>query len=272
MSHAIFVDGKPVAAVSARDRGLQFGDGLFETMAVVQGRIRLLSRHLQRLCEGARILGIEPPATGELNDELTGMARNLRDGVLKLVLTRGSGGRGYAPPQDARPRRIVYASPWPALPAALTLRVCSTRLAIGGSLAGIKHLNRLEQVLARIEWQEDENADDGLMLDANDNVIETTRANLFIIDRERLVTPSLAGSGVAGVMRSFVMELAAERGIVTEERKLRLEQIHAADEIFATNALAGITPVVQLEHTSWRIGPVTTRLREGLDLALQAGA
>ena len=272
MSHAIFVDGNPVAAVSARDRGLQFGDGVFESMAVVQGRIRLLTRHLQRLHDGARVLRIEPPDTFALRDELAGIASDLRDGVLKLVLTRGSGGRGYAPPPHARPRRIVYASPWPSLPAALTLRVCSTRLAIGGSLAGIKHLNRLEQVVARTEWLEDENADDGLMLDANDNVIETTRANLFIVERGRLSTPSLVGCGVAGVMRACVMELAAQQGMAAAECELRLERIHAADEVFATNALAGIAPVVQLGRTSWGRGAVTAGLREQLDLALRAGA
>ncbi len=272
MSRPVLIDGRRVAAVSARDRGLQFGDGVFETMAVVDGRIRLLSRHLERLHHGARLLAIDLPGMRALRDELAGVAGDWGHGVIKLVVTRGSGSRGYAPTPHARPRRIVYAGAWPSLPSALSLRVCSTRLAIGGSLAGVKHLNRLEQVMVRLEWQTDDDTHDGLMLDANDNVVETTNANLFIVDDGRLITPPLTECGVAGVMRSFVMELAAQQGIETLQGKLRLEQVHAADEVFATNALAGITPVARLEATVWRDTRVTALLRERLDAAFQAGA
>lgn len=272
MKPPIYVDGRPVSAVSARDRGLQFGDGVFETIAVRDGRLRLAERHFARLHAGLERLAIRFDQGEALRDELETLARRTVEGVLKVIVTRGSGTRGYGAPAHARARRIVYLSPWPQLPPMLRLVVCGTRLASGGSLAGIKHLNRLEQVLARLEVDAQPAADDGLMLDAEGHVIETTNANVFIVNERRIRTSSLARCGVAGVMRAAVMDRLRATGVECEETDLTLDHLHTADEVFVTNSLGVITPVVALENTTWPVGTQTRALRADLHAWLASEA
>lgn len=273
MMPSVHVDGRPVAAVSARDRGLQFGDGLFETMAVVDGRIRLMSRHMKRLRTGLHRLQITFTLWDELYLELATLAAQCGHGVLKLIVTRGNSDRGYAAAAHARPRRIVYLGPWPVLADRVRLHVCETRLGSGGALAGIKHLNRLEQVLGRLEVDAVSGCDDGLMLDAEDRVIETTRANLFIVSGNRVVTPSLQRAGVAGVMRALLLELLDDAGQPATVSTMSLQQVMAADEVFTTNSLAVVTPVASLHQRDWpHPGPVTQQLSAHLQQWLQADA
>lgn len=257
--------------LSARDRGLQFGDGLFETCAIRNGHVRLLERHLRRLNDGLARLAIDFRDTDALRQELESLAQKTGEGVLKVIVTRGSSARGYAVPAHARARRIVYLSPLPRTPATLRLGLCRTRLASGGSLAGLKHLNRLEQVLARIEVDAREDIDDGLMLDPEARVIETTNANLFVISDGKLKTPSLARCGVAGVMRAVLLERLRESGAECEEVDITVAELQRADEVFVTNSLIGITPVLALEDRSWGPGAMTrtlqTELQRWLDVA-----
>ncbi|MDQ2069257.1 aminodeoxychorismate lyase [Natronospira bacteriovora] len=255
-----WVDGRPEPA--SADRGLQFGDGLFETMAVLDGQIRFLDRHLSRLARGCRVLGIHQPAP--LQEDLLKLASGCTRAVIKLVVTAGVGGRGYSRPVTLAPRVHMARFPWPeGLPDALRIRVCEQRLSRQPALAGIKHCNRLEQVLARREL-EGEDCEEGLLQDTADNVIEGVAANIFVVSDGRLRTPALDQAGVAGIMREWVLERSEAIGVPASESVLRLTDVMAADEVFMSNSLIGICPVLSLlgqEMTrSWSCGPVTQKL------------
>lgn len=266
----ILVNGQAQDHIAVADRGLHYGDGLFETIAVNSGRPRLWERHWRRLSTGCRRLGIVQPDPEMLWDEARRVCTDVDQGVLKIILTRGAGGRGYRPMQTGQATRIMATYPWPAYPEAnwrqgVAVRVCTTRLGRNPALAGMKHLNRLEQVLARSEWQ-DPHIAEGLMLDDDGHVIAGTLSNLFIVTAQGLVTPVLAACGVAGIMRSVILDLAAELDIAWQEAPLRLEDLHRADEVFLTNALIGIWPVRRIEQWDYSVGSLT----ELLDGRLQA--
>jgi 4-amino-4-deoxychorismate lyase len=170
--------------------------------------------------------------------------------VLKVVLTRGIGGRGYRPPESPRPTRILSLHPRPDYPAAWSERgvavtFCRTRLGENPILAGLKHLNRLEQVLARSEWRDPRIAE-GLMQDGKGRVIGGTMSNLFLVSEGRLVTPRLDSCGVAGTVRALVLRIAGDYGIEAVEADVRRAEVAAADGLFLTNALIGIWPVRRL--------------------------
>ena len=260
----ILVNGQAQEHIAVADRGLHYGDGLFETIAVNGGQPRLWERHWRRLSTACRRLGIPEPDPAMLGDEVRRICAGVEQGVLKIILTRGEGGRGYRPPQTGRATRIMATYPWPAYPEAywqqgVAVRVCATRLGRNPALAGMKHLNRLEQVLARNEWQ-DPHIAEGLMLDDNDHVIAGTMSNLFIVTAHGLVTPVLAACGVTGVMRSVILDLAAELDIAWEVAPLRLEDLDRADEVFLTNALIGIWPVRRIEQRDYSVGALTELL------------
>lgn len=240
----ILVDGIAADTIAATDRGLNYGDGLFETMRVHDGRICLLARHLQRLRTGCERIALPYPGDATVQADLAAaVAGSGGTGVVRLALTRGDGGRGYAPPPAPRVRRIVslHALPEPG-PAGLSVGVCRTRLGRSIALGGLKHLGRLEQVLAAREvatagW------DEGLMLDQDDLVIEATRHNLFFVRDGGVWTPRLDGSGVAGVMRGLVLEALDALGLAGGEAQLRYHELHEIDEMFLCNAVAGLRPV-----------------------------
>lgn len=259
-----WVDGRPATELPLGDRGLAYGDGLFETIAVRRGRAVLLPRHLARLAEGLRRLAIDLDLVA-LEAELRAFFAELGEGVAKLLVTRGDGLRGYAPPQPARPRRILLGSPLPSYPAAnaeqgVRLFPCRTRLAEQPLLAGLKHLNRLEQVLARGEWQDPAFAE-GLMRDQSGRVIEGVFSNLFLVRDGVLLTAELSRCGVAGVMRAEVLEQAARLGIPCEIRDIGFDELLAVDELFLCNSLYGIWPVRELAASVWPAGPLTRKLQ-----------
>jgi len=259
-----WVDGQPADGLSLKDRGLAYGDGLFETIAVRNGQPILLERHLARLAEGCARLAIT--ADIELiGDELLRYAAAMGEGVLKLILTRGDGQRGYAPDPAAPCRRILQGNPPAAYPAAhaehgIRLFPCNTRLSRQPLLAGLKHLNRLEQVLARAEWQDSEHAE-GLMLDRTGRVIEGVFSNLFIVRDGVLMTPDLQRCGVAGVMRAEILFQAESLAIPSQITDIRLEQLQWADEVFVCNSVYGVWPVRAYAALSWPVGPLTRKLQ-----------
>jgi 4-amino-4-deoxychorismate lyase len=268
-----WIDGRAGSSVDASDRGLQYGDGLFETMLVRRRRIRLLDYHLERLMHGCRRLGIEAPGAVTLRREAVAHARQRSEGVLKLIVTRGSGARGYRPSGQERSRRVfsldglrpsVAASGEP-----VRVRVCANRVGINPGLAGLKTLNRLESVLARAEWN-DERVWEGLMRDLDGNVVSGTMSNVFLRRGSTLMTPALDRCGVAGVMRRWVLEQSARLRLRVWQGRMPLEAIRDAEEMFMTNAVAGIVSVGRVEHGRARIrlaGRETAeRLRAWLEL------
>ncbi len=256
----LWLDGAPLAADARPDRGLEFGDGLFETIAVVDGRARLLERHLARLAYGCARLGIAAPAPQPLRAELEAAARTPGTGVLKLIVTRGAGGTGYAADTALAPRRWLAA--WPPRPrpaaaanAGVVLRELAVRLAEQPLLAGLKHLNRLEQVLARRELAGGAPAGEGLMLDVQGRPVCGTMSNVFAVFDHRLVTPSLERCGVAGVMRAALIDAWRAAGVAVEVRDLARGELDAASELFVSNALIGVWPVAALGGRRFAPGP-----------------
>lgn len=253
-----WVNGIPDAAVSPLDRGLQYGDGLFETMAVRRGRIALLERHLARLACGCERLGIGGVDAGELHGELQRAAQEPEVGVIKLIVTRGAQARGYRPSPHIHPNRIITTSAVPEYPAdwasaGVQLRICTTRLAEQPRLAGLKHLNRLEQVLARQEWS-DRVPQEGLVLDMAGRVVGATMCNVFARIAGEWVTPNVERCGVAGVMRQAVLSLIDSLGLRCRQDNLPLGELLQAQEIFLTNALIGIWPVARIEDHDYPVG------------------
>lgn len=259
-SFRVLVDGVEGGALSPLDRGLTYGDGLFETIRFVQGRAPLWGRHMRRLSESCGRLRLPVPDQALLAQEATELARGMPDAVVRIVITRGVGERGYVLPTAPRLSRIVaaFAVPVPHAGAyrdGVRLRLCRLRLAEQPALAGMKHLNRLEQVLARAEWDDPAIAD-GVLLDASGRVVSSTMANLFAVIGDRLVTPSLDRCGVAGVGRA---EVLAARDV--EIRDLALDELFRASELFLSSSVRGILPVQALADTVYVPGPVTRALQ-----------
>ena len=267
----ILINGEPQDLISATDRGLHYGDGVFETLAIENGKPQFWSAHMERLLEGCSRLGFPQPDVALLEAETARVCDDSERAVVKIIITRGSGGRGYRPPASPELQRLIMSFPWPeySVPEkGITLRLCQTPLACNPMLAGIKHLNRLEQVLARSEW-DDESIHEGLMLDPEGYVIEGTMSNLFAVRNGVLLTPDLGQCGVAGVMRRQVLSLAQNLGIPCEFTSLRVDDLMGMSELFVTNSLIGIWPVARLDETEYGEAPLTAQLKSALKLAME---
>lgn len=264
----ILVDGDARGVVPADDRGLGYGDGAFETLRVARGTAPWLARHHARLAETCAALGFAAPDATTLAGEVAHVAAGVERAVVKVIVTRGSGGRGYAPPPAARPRRIVAAHPWPEHPAerwshGIRVRTCRTRLARESPLPGAKHLGRLAQVLARAEW-DDPTIAEGLMLDGAGGVVECTASNLFAVLDGALVTPPIEGAGVAGVARGWILDHAATLGGAAQVRRLAPADLARATELFVCNSIVGAWPVRELDGRTYQVGPRSARIRDAL--------
>ena len=267
MTPAMLINGLPSQQIAADDRGFQYGDGLFETALLVNGRVRFIDDHCQRLFSGCTRLGIAPPDRATLLREIAQVTANVDRGVLKIIVTRGAGGRGYRPSSVMSSNRVVALHPFnPAPRGALRLRWCDIRLGRNARLAGIKHLNRLEQVLAQSEWREGE-IDEGLMLDTEGEVVCATSANVFAVREGALVTPDLRFCGVQGVMRAQVIKAAAKLKLALSEEPLWPHDLEMASEVFITNAVRGIRSVASLDSLRWSETDVATRLATALALS-----
>ncbi len=265
------IDGQPADCLPLGDRALHYGDGLFETIAVFYGEPRHWERHLRRLYLGCERLNIPAPSAPVLRAEVDACAlASTPKAVLKLIITRGSGGRGYRPPERAEPRLIVSTHPWPDYPAHYTtsgvrVRFCRTPLSVQPHLAGLKHLNRLDQVLARSEWDDPEVAE-GLMVDTEGHLISGTQSNLFWAVGGRLYTPSLGRSGIAGTLREALIEAASHLGIPCRMGEFRPKALHQAEELLLTNGIIGIWPIQGIDGVGefHAPGPITRRLSEAV--------
>lgn len=265
------VNGAFTETLNVADRGLQFGDGLFETMLLQRGQAQLLDLHLERLLEGARRLHIDLSRERVEQD----LQRYLRDcastdsAVLKVIVTRGESSRGYRPPLNAQTTLILRLYDHRSLSnkqrtTGVALRTCQMRLARNPAMAGIKHLNRLEQVLARAEWN-DPDIFEGLMLDSNEHIVAGTMSNVFLSKDAVLSTPSLKLCGINGVIRRYIIEsLAPQLGIPVTQKTLRNDDLAQADEVFICNSLIHIAPVSACDQLRFRVGSVTTALQSAL--------
>jgi len=250
----MLINGIESTTIAANDRGLAYGDGLFSTIKVEQGIVQLWDYHLQRLQLGAKKLFFPEVDWLLLSEELHSFAMGVREqqfAVIKVVLTRGSGGRGYSIQGCTSPQRILSMHPYPAFYQqwqrdGLKVIQCRQKLAINTQLAGLKTLNRLEQVLIKHEL-EAHHALEGIVCDNDGHVIEACSANVFINVKNQWVTPKLDGCGVAGVKRRQIMELSAKAGQPIREMKITINDLLNAQAVCLSNALIGIVPVIQYQ-------------------------
>ena len=269
---AVWINGRRAQSLSALDRGLHYGDGLFETLACVKGRPRFLALHMERLALGCARLKLPAPGAEQLAAGIGRAAAQADRSIVKLLLTRGTAvRRGYAAGGE-QGSWLVIRYPWPEEDPALAhsgvrVRTAATRLGENPALAGLKHLNRLEQILARNEDSVAE-AEEALMLSQSGKLISGTMTNVFLVDaaagRLRLRTPDLASCGVAGVMRRVLLREAAREGIPAAECPLTPGDLDAAAEVFLTNSRIGIWPVRSIDGRPLAPGPLTRRLQQRL--------
>jgi len=261
MTSAAYTGRDGLDAISIANRGLNYGDGVFETMRVHRGELPLWPRHLARLLEGAKRLGTPMPDVDFVEARIAVMVSAVEASVLKLLLTRGEGGRGYSPPDDALPTWILSLLPLPPMPAALRVHPCETRLATQPALAGIKHCNRLEQVLGRAEAVR-AGCDEGLMADMAGNPVCATSANLLVLHEGRWRTPPVDACGVAGVLRGWLIAQG-----LAEVASVTPRELDNADNLALCNAVRGILPVRALGAREWSPHPATGELQARLAMA-----
>lgn len=265
----VLVDGAITDRLPVDDRGLMYGDGVFRTLRVVDSSPLWWHEQLAKLTEDCARIGLQAPDTTVWDADLDRIASRLTAGVLKLLVTRGSGPRGYSPLESRQVRRLmrydatpIQSNPHPA--ASITLRVCTLRLGWQPRLAGVKHLNRLENVLARAEWTSPD-IHEGLLLDQAGQVISGVMSNLFIWSQNRLLTPRLDQCGVAGVARARLMRLASAQGVQVEATSLSLQAVFEADEVMLTNSVMGLRHVACLDTKTWPQPLIGPRLAALLD-------
>jgi 4-amino-4-deoxychorismate lyase len=264
------VNGVATSAISIDDRGLAYGDGVFRTLVLRNGLPAHWARHYAKLAADCSALGIRCPLEDALRRDLEAVGRDLPDCVARIVVTRGSGPRGYRPPDAAAPTRIVTSHPLSRDPddhrkRGVRVHMCRIRLAVQPALAGIKHLNRLENVLAQAEWARDPAIAEGIMLDADGNLAGGTMSNLFLVVDGSLITPRVDRCGVAGVQRARVLEYAKAKGIAANEAVVRVDQLLASDEIFLVNSVISLWPVIQVGAKQWSVGALTSAVARGLE-------
>ncbi len=278
MQAVVLINGKQTDTISVTDRGLQYGDGVWETIAIQGNTPQFIEAHLKRLILGCQALHINPPDLSVLKAEIKQLTDTVKKwAILKIIITRGSSGRGYRSDFSIKTRstRIVSLHPWGDHIAhfrqtGIDLQLCKTRLAYNPPLAGFKHLNRLEQVLGSAELHDDKQ--EGLMLDFNDIVIEGTMSNVFIVsDNNAIKTPLLnekTGCGIKGIMRQKVIEWLRKNDYTITEEPFKLEDVLTAQGIFITNSIIGVWAVKSFQDKTYATPDFIPQFNHFLETAL----
>ncbi len=266
----MLINGQHLLEVSARDRGLAYGDGVFETVLVIRGKPVLWPEHLDRLTLACETLHLPFDRQIVETESLEVLARATPErAVLKIIITRGEGGRGYRPSASTSPTRIISLHDLPGNQAdhardGIPVSCCRHPVSVNPALAGIKHLNRLDQVMASLELAED--TVEGLMFDPSGNLVEATRSNVFLVRSGKLLTPDLSQAGISGIMRAWILLHCHQKGIPVSVTGISRADVCAADEVFVCNSVFGIWPVRQLHDGDqifiWRPGPITEKLQK----------
>ena len=272
----VLINGIASGYVSVADRGLHYGDGVFETIACVGKHPLFIQQHMDRMENGARKLNIHFPDRQLFLDDINCLLRDSKsNSVIKLILTRGCGKRGYRYEPTQIPTRICMLSAWPDYVAhwrehGITARFCQTQLSTNSQLAGIKSLNRLDSVLASSELGQAFN--EGFLSDIDGNVIEGTMSNIFIVLNDALVTPDLSRCGVNGIMRELIIDIAHNSNIEVETRNISRNELLESREIFISNSVIGACVVKQLEQQSYNIDTMTRTINKILDKRIEVDA
>lgn len=272
----VLINGIASEYVSVTDRGLHYGDGVFETIACVGNSAVFIQQHLNRMENGARKLNIPFPDRQLFLDDINCLLRGSNsNSIIKLILTRGRGKRGYRYEKTQIPTRICMLSAWPDYVAhwrehGITTRFCQTQVSVNPQLAGIKSLNRLDSVLASSELGPAFN--EGFLSDIDGNVIEGSMSNIFIVSNGTLVTPDLSRCGVNGIMREQIIDIAQNSSIKVETRNITRDELLESREIFISNSVIGVCVVKQLEKQSYNTDTMTRTINKILDKRIEADA
>ncbi len=267
----MLVNGLPSDVISIADRGLLYGDGVFETILCEGGRPILLAGHTQRLENGCKRLGLPKQDLPTILSDIREVAKQ-DDCVIKVIVTRGVRDRGYAfDKQDNASIRIVCRDNVPNISLdnyrqGIQLTKCDYRLPDNAKLAGIKHLNRLDQVMARSEW--DSEFQEGVMLAGDGRVVEGTMSNIFIESNQQWITPTLERSGILGVMRQWIMRNSYHAEIECIEKDIQLSELQNAQSIFVCNSVFGIWPVTKFEDKDYPISLAVSKIMQQANATL----
>lgn len=269
--HSYLINGSFEQTISPLDRGFAYGDGVFRTLVLREGVPDCWPQHYQKLVADCGAIGLVCPSAELLMEDFQCLFSPHEVAVAKIIVTRGEGERGYALPAITLPQRVIIKSALPHYAETyysegVFLHVSALRLSQQPKLAGIKHLNRLENVLARMEWQ-NEGLFDGLLLDAQDRVIECTASNIFARFDNTLITPDLSQCGVAGITRQRILGLAYSLGLTAEVALLPFSRLLQADEVIVCNSLYGAFQVRGMGTQVWQPQPLATKIREALSHA-----
>lgn len=265
----MLINGVPGDSISINDRGFMYGDGVFRTMLVNSGLVQSWPRHFSKLERDCAALNLDCPQESILLDELAHLSKHQANGVAKIIITRGISSRGYTPPQHPLVTRIVSITPSPEYSGTLALQgirvhLCRLKLCHQPLLAGVKHLNRLENILASAEFAGAE-MHEGILCDQAGFVIEATRSNVFIVRDGALFTPDLSNCGVAGVQRERVIDWANQTGVPCSITKITLEELLTAQEVFLVNSIIGLWPVREMPGFRREHYPVSQRIQHWLN-------
>lgn len=266
LNQQFLINGRGDVAISPMDRGFAYGDGVFRTLRVQQGAPDCWALHYKKLVEDCNVLRIVCPSADLLLADIERLFAPEENAIAKIIISRGEGERGYAVPALAQPTRVVIKTPFPHYPETnfnegVRLHLCNLRLSYQPQFAGIKHLNRLENVMARMEWT-DNTITDGLLLDEKDRAIECTMSNVFARFGKSLVTPDLSLCGVAGITRGRILEAAPQLGLSVKVADLPLDKLMQADEIITCNSLYGAWQVIVLNRQKWQPQDLAMQLRQ----------
>mgnify|MGYP001814747499 FL=1 len=260
--------GENQHVIESGERAFHYGDGLFETIAIRGGQPRLWEYHIDRLTAGCKVLGLDIPRTPVLRRRLEvalgDSDQNTDFCTAKMIVTAGPSQRGYG--RSMPTEATIYVGVYPGVPLnkqayekGVATIMCETRLAIGSTVAGLKTLNRIEQVLARSECLVT-GAFEGFTRDADDRLICGTMSNVFIVKNQEIRTPSLERCGVAGTMRRHVIETLGREGRAVDVSDLDEKDLVDADEVFISNSQVGVVPVQRCGGHKWPVGDTTLEL------------
>jgi len=268
---SILINGIKNTCIDVRDRGFQYGDGVFETIAWKQGKLQLWDEHMQRMQSGCARLSLKCVDTSVWMDDIQQLNPE-KDCVIKLSVSRGVSGRGYAYDKEDSVTRVAAVYPWPNYTQqnekGISTIICQTPISVNPSLAGIKHLNRLDNVLARNEWH-DEGVAEGFMLDNHQHIVEGTMSNVFCVLDNELYTPALENCGVSGVMREQVIHYAEAMNIPVNVIEISKQNFLQMDAVFVTNSIIGLWTVNKITDGSTEIQFSENELVNKLKQAVQ---
>ena len=266
------INGKFKDSISVLDRGLAYGDGFFETMQwlgknneSLQG-VEFWNRHVKRIIKSAKILKIKIPNKNifaEYKNKILTAAqkKDIYEGILKIIITRGVGGRGYSYENNIKPTIIfiVFPNATPKQIESVNVKICKSTISNNVDISGLKHLNRLDSVQARSEWN-NKNIFEGIFIDNNENILEGTMTNIFFVKNKSLVTPSIISSGINGIMREVVLVYGKKFFNEIIIREIRKHEIENFDEMFLTNSIIKVLPVKNCGKKKFTISNSTKKL------------